>query len=510
MSGAPVETVLSASGVNKRFGSTTALADSHLDVLTGGVHGLVGANGAGKSTLVKILSGALTPDSGAVRIGSWEGHALNPRLAQELGIATIYQDPDLVPTLGAAENIALGREQRRGGIFVNRRTELEDARSVGGRVGMHSQLFSRPVEQLSRADQQLVEIAKALHRRARVILMDEPTAPLGPAEVERLRKVIADLSSQGVAILYISHRLREVLDVCDSVTVMRDGRTVWTRAADTLTEPDIVQAMIGQGVASLKPEAPSEQEAGEVVLSASNIRQGSLLSDVSLELRRGEIVGLAGLVGAGRSRLLKALAGQGRIDEGRMTFRGSSYRPRTPAAAIRQGVGLLPEDRKSEGLFLEMSVAKNITFIRSPTRLPGVVFRRAELSQARRWMERLRIVASRPSAPVGTLSGGNQQKVLLARLLNADADVLLIDEPGQGVDIAGKQDIVEIVREAAKGGKAVLISSSEFEELFALADRILVMQQGKIVGELPAAQASEEQIVALASGATDPESHGRA
>jgi ABC-type sugar transport system ATPase subunit len=502
----PVEAVLAAEGVRKRFGVTQAVADCDMHVAAGEVHGLVGANGAGKSTLVKILSGALAPDEGRLRIGSWEGATLNPRLAQELGIATIYQDPDLVPTLATAENIALGRERRRGGLLLHRRAERRDALAIAERVGLQRRLLGRPVGDLSRADQQLVEIAKALHRRARAILMDEPTAPLGPADIERLARVIRDLAADGVAIVYISHRLREVLGVCDRVTVMRDGRHVWTRQASTLGEGEIVLAMIGHGLVG--SDSGTASAAGDVVLDVRGLRQGSQLTDVSLQVRTGEVVGLAGLVGAGRSRLLKVLAGETRADGGEITVGGRAYRPSTPAQAIRRGVGLLPEDRKRDGLFLDMSVAKNIAFVRPPRLLGALVRRRDEHAVAQRWIRRLRIVPSAPGVRVASLSGGNQQKALIARWLHADVDLLLVDEPGQGVDVHGKDEIVKIIRETAAAGKAILVSSSETEELLALADRVLVMRQGRIVGELERRTISEERIVALASGAETGTSHG--
>jgi ABC-type sugar transport system ATPase subunit len=491
--------VIAVRDISKRFGTTQALVGCDLEIRAGEVHGFVGANGAGKSTLVKILSGAIGPDAGEIRVGEWDGASLNPRLAQELGIATIYQEPDLVPTLHAAENIALGREHRRGRVFLDRNQERLDASAAGARVGLSSFALSRPIEDLSRADQQLVEVAKALHRQVRVILMDEPTAPLGPRDVGRLETVIRDLAAHGVAVLYISHRLREVLRVCNQVSVIRDGRRVWTRPARELTESAIVQAMIGHGLEHVA--APSAQ-AGNVLLDVEALGQSRRLVDVSLALRAGEIVGLAGLVGAGRSRLLRALVGEERPDRGKMTLKGKPYAPHSPAAALRRGVGLVPEDRKTQGLFLEQSVVKNLTFSRPLTYAAGLVRLHQERAATWRWIERLSLTPRSPGATVKNLSGGNQQKVILARWLHADVDVLLVDEPGQGIDVSAKEDVYQILRETARSGKAILTSCSESEDLFTLADRILVMRLGRIVGEFERGTATEEQIVALASGAT--------
>jgi ABC-type sugar transport system ATPase subunit len=328
--------------------------------------------------------------------------------------------------------------------------------------------------------------------------MDEPTAPLGPLDIDRLKRVIRDLAAGGVAILYISHRLREVLEICDRVTVMRDGRHVWTRDAGALDEAAIVEGMIGHGLESRSRR--TREPTGDAVLDVDGLSQGGFLRDITFQLRAGEVVGLAGLVGAGRSRLLKVLSGQTRADGGTVTLHGKRYAPAIPAEALRRGVGLLPEDRKGEGLFLELTIAQNIGFVRPPRALGPVLRRREEHALARTWIERLRIVPPRPGARIRSLSGGNQQKALIARWLHADVDVLLVDEPGQGVDVHGKEEIVRIIRDAADGGKAVLVCSSETEELFALADRILVMRQGRIIGELPSEGTTEEEVVALASG----------
>lgn len=492
------DVALAANDVWKSFDATVALRGCAFEVRRGEVHGLIGANGAGKSTLVKILSGAIAPDEGSLAIGEWSGADLTPRRAQELGVATIYQDPDLVPTLAAPENIALGRERRVGRAFVDRRAERADARGICGRVGLSGSALQRPVGELSRADQQLVEIAKALHRDARVILMDEPTAPLGPSDANRLLDLIRELAVVGVAVVYITHRLGEALAICDRITVMRDGVRVWTRPADELSKRDIVQGMTGHSLISVGDT--SMVELGEPVLEARGLGQGERLAGIDLTLHAGEIVGIGGLIGAGRSRLLRVLGGAEGYDQGEIELHGKVYRPTSPADAIRTGVGLIPEDRKSEGLFMDMAMESNLSFVKPPSS-GGLIRHRRERATAKRWLESLGIRPAAPSRPVNTFSGGNQQKILIGRWLHAGVEVLLVDEPGQGVDVSGKEDIYRILRSSAAEGKAIAVVSSESEELFALADRLIVMRQGRFLGEYARGQLTEHEFIGLASGA---------
>jgi ABC-type sugar transport system ATPase subunit len=488
--------------LTKSFFGKTALSDCSLEIRAGEVLGLIGANGAGKSTLIKIISGAIAPDSGELAVGEWSGGRMTPRQAHELGIATIYQDPDLVPTLSAVENLALGREPRRGRFFLDRRAERARAAESVSRVGLPPSRLGVPVARLSRADQQLVEIAKALHRRSRLILMDEPTAPLGPQETRRLIALIGELTRAGVAVVYVSHKLDELLEVSHRVQVLRDGESVWTRDAAGLTKDAIVEAMMGRRLgASTRATA---EDVGEPVFRAEGLCQGQRLRDVSFEVRAGEVLGLGGLVGAGRSRLLRALAGAAALDEGRMLLNGRDFSPRTPADAIARGVGLVPSDRKRDGLFLDMDIQSNMTIVR-PTARWGLLLRhRLNRAAAMTWIKRLSVVPARPGATVRTLSGGNQQKVLLARWLHADIDLLLVDEPGEGVDVHGKREIYEIVRQAARDGKAVMVVSSETEELFQVADRVGVMRGGRLVGYLDGA-VTESELLRLATGSNTTE-----
>ena len=488
-------TVLRAEGLIKRYGATTALAGAELAVRAGEVHGLVGANGAGKSTLVKSLSGAVRPDAGTLGIADWDGPSVTPRHAQELGLATIYQDPSLVPTLGPAENIVLGRERTRGGLLPRDR-QRPDVQAVLDRVGLQLDP-STPAGALKPADQQLLEIAKALYRNARVIIMDEPTAALGPAEGRRLLGVIDALRRDGVAIVYISHRLDEVLATCDRITVMRDGRHVRTDDAADLTEDALVRAMIGHEVLRLTADGAVR---GKVALEAISISQGKRLTGVSLRLHEGEVVGLTGLVGSGRSRLARILFGAEPSDGGEMLLGGQRYAPRSPADAIAAGVGLIPEDRKRDALLMHLSNAKNVTLSRLPAGRLGVLNARRERSIAARWLDRLQVEPRSTSAAPITLSGGNQQKIAIARWLHADARILIFDEPGQGVDVGAKEHILRAIRELAAEGRAVLVISEELDELVQVADRVLVMRRGRIAGELGRDEVTEHRVLELAMG----------
>ncbi len=491
------EFVLSASRIVKRFGATRALDQMNFQVLPGEVHGLVGANGAGKSTLVKILSGALKPDSGKIGVGDWQGEALTPRHVQQLGLATIYQEPSLAPNLTVVENIVLGRERTIAGLFLPRDHQVNDVAEVLRRVGLgvSPMTVSR---HLSPASRQLVEIAKALYRGAQVIIMDEPTAVLGAAEGTRLLELVRSLSSNGVAIVYISHHLQETLDISDRVTVMRDGRAVLTSPTDRLTLEFLVEAMIGREVEQVEPLGSAP---GDIVLTVRSLGQGLRLSGINLELRAGEVVGLTGLVGAGRSRLARVIFGAEQADAGEMTLFGKPYRPSSPADALKLGVGFVPEDRKTESLLQQMNIAQNITLTRMPTtRFGGVIRLSQEQRIAMRWIKQLKVRPAQPQLSVASLSGGNQQKVAVARSLQTGARVMIFDEPGQGVDIGAKEEILHTIRRLGESGCAVLVISSDLEELTQVANRVVVMREGRITGELPTAAVTEKGVLRLAMG----------
>jgi len=491
------EPFLRTEDVSKRYGATLALDSVDLGVSLGEIHGLVGANGAGKSTLVKILSGAEPSDTGTIHIGNWSGAHTTPRVAQQQGLATIYQEPMLVPQLSIAENVVLGREPAVAGWAVSRRRLLELVEPTLDRAGVRLDP-SLAVDEISPAQRQLVEIAKALHHGAQAVLLDEPTAVLGPDESRMLFDILASLKADGVGILYISHHLNEVLEVCDRVTVLRGGRKVMTQAARSATADGLVFAMLGHEVVA--PATATSTQRGPEVLSLSGLSQTDRLHDVSLSVHAGEIVGVTGLLGSGRSRLLKTIFGAHPVDSGGMRLRGAPYHPRSPRGAIRQGVGLVPEDRKNEAVLGHLSCANNITLGKIPTSAPGVIASRRENSIARRLMTQLDIQPARPRAHARSLSGGNQQKVSLARWINTGAALLLLDEPGQGIDVGAKDELFQTLREMAAVGCAVLAVSSDLEELVQIADRILVMRQGRIAGELPSHQATEQRVLELSLG----------
>lgn len=490
---ATAEAVLRAEGIVKRFGATTALDGANFEIGRGEVVGLVGANGAGKSSLVKVLSGALQPDDGEIRIGEEARHGLTPRLAQRLGIATIYQEPSLVPTLGLAENVVLGREPTHGVALLARRSERASARECLVKVGLVDRI-GLTAGDLSPAGQQMLEIAKALHRNSRVVIMDEPTAALGETESQRLFEVIHSLKQAGVGIIYISHRLDEVLELSDRIVVMRDGRTVFSGPAASQNETTLVRHMIGHDVSRIEAQARTR---GDVVLSVRGLGQGTRIRNVSFDIHKGEVLGITGLVGSGRSRLARLIFGVERADAGEMELFGRPYRPHSPHAAIRRGVGFVPEDRKRDALLLDLAAAKNVTLAKPVTRL-GLLRTRAERRSAMKWIERLAVKPRSAVALPRFLSGGNQQKLVIARWLHADAQLLILDEPGQGVDIDARSQILLALRELAAKGRAVVVISQELDELEQVADRILVMRRGTIAGELSVDELDEEHVLSLA------------
>lgn len=493
---------LSTTGLRKSYGANNALRGVNFAVSGGQVHGLVGANGAGKSTLVKSLSGAIRPDHGSISIDTWSGSALNPRLAQQLGIASIYQDPGLAPTLGLVENILLGHERSRFGLFLATSAQRAQVAACLDEVGLHRPLKT-PAGALSPADQQLLQIAKALFRRASIVIMDEPSASLGETERQQLFKVVRGLRSAGVAVIYVSHHLQEVLDLCDVVTVMRSGQIVLHEQTSKLTVHDLVTSMIGH---ELTFQASQERPLGQVALELHDVSQKPGLNAISFQVREGEVLGITGLVGSGRSRLARVLFGVEPFHSGRIEVFGKPYRPRTPAQAISRGVGLVPEDRKRDALLMYLSAAKNITLPKLPNRFLGWLNLHRENLIAQDWIRKLQVYPpSTRTLPIN-LSGGNQQKLIIARWINAGSRILILDEPGQGVDVGARDQILQAVRDIAKSGTAIVFISQEVEELQQIADRVLVMRKGRIAGELSRDQVSESSVIPLAMGA-EPATH---
>jgi ribose transport system ATP-binding protein len=480
--------LLELRGITKAFSGFRVLEGVDFDVLPAEVHALAGENGAGKSTLMNIVSGVLPPDGGTML---WDGRPVLPRTprdAQNLGIAFVHQELALAPELSAAENIFLGRHPSARG-FV-RWSEIFDRADRLLRELGHQIDPRRRVAELSLAQRQLVEIARALAFQSRLIIMDEPTAPLTARDAEGLFETIRTLRARGVSVVYISHRLREVFEITDRVTVMRDGRRVFTRGTAATTQDDLVRAMVGEDLKARMTAAAAGCPAGEEVLRIEGT--------TSLSLRRGEIVGLAGLAGAGRTELLEWVFGADEAPPRRVVIHGREVTIRSPQDAIREGIGLVPDDRKGKGLVLGASLCENIAL---PGRRNRLFLRGAdERRDAGRLMGDLRIRAVSVDQPLRYLSGGNQQKAVLAKWLSAGSNIFLLDEPTRGVDVRSKAEIYDIIRGLCGRGCAVLLASSELEELLALADRIVVMHRGRIAGELSRTEASEERIMNLATG----------
>ena len=488
--------LLVAAGISKRFPGVLALDSVDFTIRAGQVHALVGENGAGKSTLLKIVAGADRPDAGTLAVDGKPVSFAAPRDALRLGLTVIYQELSLVPALGADANIFLGMEPARHGLLDRRTAALRAAEALRA-LGADFDAAT-PARDLSVAEQQLVELARALARDARVIALDEPTAALSHLETERLFTQIRRLCDRGIGVVFVSHRLEEVRRIADEITVLRDGRRVFHGPAAAVDDAALIRHMVGRDIeyARVPPASPVP---GPAVLEARGLTRHRAFTDVSLVLRRGEILGLAGLVGAGRTEVARCIAGVDPLDAGSMVLSGAPYRPASPREAIGRRVVYLPEDRKTQGLVLGLSVRENVTL---PTleRFSrwGVVRGERERAAAAREVAAVELRPPDIEREAGTLSGGNQQKVVLAKWLLADADVLLFDEPTRGVDIATKTELHRVIRSLADAGKAVLVISSELPEILALVDRVVVMREGRVSGELTAAEATAERVLALA------------
>ncbi|MFJ3696279.1 sugar ABC transporter ATP-binding protein [Streptomyces sp. NPDC090052] len=501
--GAGPAPVLALEDVSKSFGAVRALQDVSLHLFAGEAHALAGENGAGKSTLIKILAGVHRADAGRILLDGEPVEFHGPADARDAGVAVIYQEPTLFPDLSIAENIFMGRQPRRALRRIDRRAVHEATAALMRRLGVALDP-ARPARGLSIADQQIVEIAKALSFDARVLIMDEPTAALTGSEAARLFAVVETLRGEGAAVLFISHRLEEMFRLCRRVTTLRDGRLVATELLDGLTEDDLVRRMVGRDLGELYPKQPAAL--GETALSVSRLTREGVFRDISFDVRRGEIVALAGLVGAGRSEVVQAVFGVDRADAGEVTVNGRKLPPGSPTAAMDAGIALVPEDRRQRGLVMEMSIERNIglTGLGSLGRA-GLVRRRLETARAADWAVRLQLKYSRLGAGVGVLSGGNQQKVVLAKWLATEPDVLIIDEPTRGIDVGTKAEVHRLLSGLAAEGLAVLMVSSDLPEVLGMADRVLVMREGRLVAEIPRSGATEESVMAAAAGRSGTE-----
>ncbi|GAA1176560.1 sugar ABC transporter ATP-binding protein [Ornithinimicrobium humiphilum] len=485
-------------GIVKHFPGAKALDGVDLEVLPGEVHCLLGQNGAGKSTLIKTLAGAHRPDSGEIVVEGRPVEITSPTSALDLGIATMYQELDVVDGLSVAENIFLGHELSSGGVLKRREAHAR-ARDLMGRLGHPELTPSREVGQLSAAGKQIVSLARALSRRAKLVVMDEPSAVLDPEEVDNLFRVVEAIRSEGVAVVYISHRLEEIRRIGDRITVLKDGRTVATNLpVDQVSTAEVISLMTGREIASDFGGASTGQRGSEPLLEVEGLSLAGVFEDVSFSVRPGEIVGLAGLVGAGRSEVLETIYGARRASAGTVRVRGRELPRGSVPAAVAAGIGLAPEERKAQGLLLDEPVFRNITlstfarFARG-----GLLDERAERRAAVEQIEAMQLSPADPGRVTRTLSGGNQQKVMLARWLVHGCSVLLLDEPTRGVDVGARAEIYRLIRRLASDGSAVVLVSSDLEEVLQLSDEVLVLADGQVVHQGPATDIDEHRILDL-------------
>jgi len=486
------------SGVQKRFGATHALRSVSLEVAAGEVHALIGENGAGKSTLMKVLSGALRPDAGSIELEGRLFTPANPRHARDCGIAMIYQELNLAPHLSVAENILLGCEPARFG-WLNHSQRRQLARKALAELGHDSFPLDAPVNGLSIGEQQIVEIARALVGEPKVLIMDEPTSSLAQADAERLFSVIERLRARGVSIVYISHFLEECKRVCTRYTVLRDGETVGTGEMQRAEIPEIIRLMVGRGVTEIYTRVP--HQIGKPVLEVRHLAGRDKPRLVDLVLHEGEILGVAGLIGAGRTETLRVLFGLDQVKSGDVLVYSQERTHCDPNRRLKQGMGLLSENRKEEGLMLNRSIGDNLTATRyGPFSRLGFISGVRQRRCVSDWISRLGIRARNPIQPVAELSGGNQQKVALGRLLHHDAKILLLDEPTRGIDVGSKAQIYKLIGELAANGKALIFVSSYLPELLGICDRIAVMCRGRITAIRPIEQWTQESIMAAAIG----------
>ncbi len=490
--------LLKLAGITKSFGAVRALKGVSFDLRAGEVHALLGENGAGKSTLIKVITGAHQPDDGAIGIDDEVVERLTPSSAHARGIAAIYQQPALFPDLSVAENIALALEKpsptNRVRWQQRRMRAAELLKQVGAQIDPDAE-----VRDLSMPEQQLVEIARALGTGARILILDEPTASLTKKEVELLYAVLRKLRTRGVGAVYISHRLEEIFSIADRVTVLRDGESVGTNNVDDINEAQLIRMMVGREVSRIYP--PAESEPGKPVLTVRKVGcTASGVRDISFDLRAGEILGLAGLVGAGRTELARVLFGITPADSGEIILEGKAVSIRSPREAVDHGIAYVPEDRRRHGVILEMAVAANVTMSIHPELFPGGWLRfKAERELAKKYVDELSVKTSGVETPAATLSGGNQQKVALARWLATRPKVLILDEPTQGVDVGAKAEIHKLIRSLAAQGMAVLMISSDLPEILGMSDRIAVMRGGTISAMLPG-KSDDHTVMAAALG----------
>ena len=501
MSSPATAPVLELAGVQKAFGSVIALRSGTITVDPGSIHALVGENGAGKSTLVKIVAGLYQRDAGTFRLNGAEVDFTSTAQSKAAGVAVIYQEPTLFPDLSVTENIFMGRQPLGRFGRIDRKAMRHEVERLFTRLGVTIDP-DRPAEGLSIADQQVIEIAKAVSLDAALLIMDEPTAALSGVEVERLFAIARSLRDEGRGLIFISHRFDEVFALCDTVTVMRDGAYIATSAVADTTVDELVRQMVGREVAELFPK--QEAAIGEPLLEVEGLTSPGLFHDISFTVRAGEIVGLAGLVGAGRSEVARAVFGVDGYREGTVRMTGRRIPPRRPVDAMRAGLALVPEDRRKQGLVIESGVGGNITLaIRRRLARLGLLTTAMENRAAREWASRLEVKTHALDTVAATLSGGNQQKVVLAKWLATQPRVLLIDEPTRGIDVGTKSEVHRLLSQLAGQGMGILMISSELPEVLGMADRVLVMREGRITAEIPRSEATSENVMFAATHASE-------
>lgn len=486
-------------GIAKSFGGVRALKNVSFAARAGEIHALMGENGAGKSTLMKALSGAYRRDSGEIRLDGKSVDIHTPRQALDLGITVIYQELVIAPDLTVAENIFIDHLAD-GGFLVNRRHIEAEARRLLAEIGFHEIEVHRPAGELSVAYQQIVEICKALTRKSSVLVLDEPSAVLTSHETEKLFQILFRLRERDVCIIYVSHRLEEIFRICDRATVLKDGETVGTVNIADISQHDLISMMVGRELADLFPSRSTR--IGETVLSVRRLNAGKMVRDVSFDLRGGEVLGFAGLIGSGRTETMRAIFGADWRESGEINLNGRNIAPKSPKDAIRAGLGLLPEDRKAQGVLLNMSVRVNgslrpsISFANAL----GVIDLAGEGEAIRSLVGQLAVKTASIESNVGDLSGGNQQKVALMKWVDMGSDVLIVDEPTRGVDVGAKIEIYKVINDLAERGVGIIMISSEMTELIGMCDRVLVMREGRIAGEVVGDDINEERMIALAMG----------
>ena len=498
----PTSYALELHAVSKSFGAVRALTSGSISVAPYSIHALVGENGAGKSTIVKIIAGLYRRDGGEMLLNGTSVDFRSTAESKAAGIAVIYQEPTLFPDLSVVENLFMGRQPTTRWGRIDRGAMRSEALSLFARLGVHLDP-DRPADGLSIADQQLIEIAKAISLDAQVLIMDEPTAALSGNEVERLAAVTRTLRDEGRAIIFISHRFDEVFSLCDTITVMRDGAYVSTDPTGDVTVEQIVHRLVGREVTELYPKEPAQ--IGEVLLEVRGLSRTGMFHDVDLTVRSGEIVGLAGLVGAGRSEIAQAVFGVDPYESGTVTIRGRAVPPGDPAAAMRLGLAMVPEDRRRHGLVLDATVSRNVTLaIRDRLSRAGLLTVSSENTSARDWARRLEVKTNALDTLAGTLSGGNQQKVVLAKWLSTEPTVLIIDEPTRGIDVGTKAEVHRLLSTLAGAGMGIVMISSELPEVLGMADRVLVVHEGRITADIDRADATPEAVMFAATNAMEP------